>query len=180
MKYIAKVKGEEYEIEIERDNEIVVNGATYAIDFSQLSDPGTLSVLINNRSIAALVDESNEYWDVLIRGELYTVEVQEERAYRLSQARATLKGNDELAVRSPMPGLILKILVKEGMPVKSGDKVVILESMKMENELRAPRDGVVHHIQVAAGDSVEKNQTLVVIGDHVGDDSALDNISAVA
>ncbi len=166
MKYITRVKGEEYEIEIERDNEIVVNGVKYAIDFSQLSDPGTLSVLINNRSIAALVDENDDHWDVLIRGELYPVEVQEERVYRLSHARATLNGDDELAVRSPMPGLILKILVKEGMPVKSGDKVVILESMKMENELRSPRDGVVHHVQVAPGDSVEKGQTLVVIGDN--------------
>lgn len=165
MKYITRVNDQEYEIEIDRDNEITVNGKRYRIDFSNQSPHEPVSLLINNRSIGALVDELDGRWKVLMLGELYTVDVQDERAYRLAQARATMDGDGDTAVTSPMPGLILKVLVAEGQTVFKGDKVVILESMKMENELRSGRDGVVLHVHVTAGDSVEKNQPLVTIGD---------------
>jgi len=92
--------------------------------------------------------------------------VQDERSYRLAQARGTLvEEAGELIIRSPMPGVILEVLVEPGQHVAKGDKVVILESMKMENELRSSRDGIVRRVQVAKGDSVEKNQILVIIGD---------------
>ncbi len=165
MKYITRVKDQEYEIEIDRDDEIIVNGERFRIDFSNRSPNEPVSLLINNRSIAALVDEQEGQWKVLMLGELYTADVQDERSYRLAQARATLVGEEDTAVTSPMPGLILKVLVTEGQAVAKGDKVVILESMKMENELRSARDGVVMRVHVAAGDSVEKNQPLVTIGD---------------
>lgn len=69
----------------------------------------------------------------------------------------------EAIVSSPMPGIIVGVPVAVGDVVRHGDKVVILESMKMENELRAPCDGVVTHVHVAAGASVEKDQPLVGI-----------------
>jgi biotin carboxyl carrier protein len=62
-----------------------------------------------------------------------------------------------------MPGIIVGVAVSVGDIVKHGDKVVILESMKMENELRAPCNGVVTHVHVSAGASVEKDQPLVGI-----------------
>jgi biotin carboxyl carrier protein len=65
-----------------------------------------------------------------------------------------------------MPGLIVAVPVKEGQEIQKGDQVVILESMKMENELRSPRDGTVTHVYVSPGQSVEKNQVLVTIGDN--------------
>jgi pyruvate carboxylase subunit B len=66
-----------------------------------------------------------------------------------------------------MPGLIISVPVREGQEVEKGDKVVILESMKMENELHSPRNGVVNHVYVEEGDSVEKDQLLATIGDPV-------------
>ena len=68
-------------------------------------------------------------------------------------------------MRSPMPGVIVAVAVFEGDAVRQGDKVIILESMKMENELRAPRDGIVSRINISKGDSVEKDQVLVVISE---------------
>jgi biotin carboxyl carrier protein len=68
-----------------------------------------------------------------------------------------------------MPGLIVAVPVEQGQTVKKGDQVIILESMKMENELRSPRDGVVHRVHVAQGASVEKDQALVTIGDAEAD-----------
>jgi len=66
-------------------------------------------------------------------------------------------------VESPMPGTILRIEVKEGQTVKAGDNLLILEAMKMENEILAPRDGRVSAITVNVGDSVDTGAKLVVI-----------------
>ena len=76
-----------------------------------------------------------------------------------------LADSGEIVIRSPMPGLVLDVLVEEGDEVESGEKIVILESMKMENELRASRPGVVLRVLTEKGASVEKDQDLVVIGD---------------
>lgn len=163
MKYITVVNDEEFIIEIDQESQIRVNGEEYEIDFQQLTDDGVLSLLIENRSLEAVVEVRDNLWQVLMKGDLYTVQVQDERAYRLAQARGVDAGGGDATIRSPMPGLIVDVPVAEGATVAKGDKVVILESMKMENELRATMDGVVSRILVAQGDSVEKGQDLVII-----------------
>ena len=166
MKYFATVNGKEYTIEIDGEDRVVVNGQPHQVDFQQLTETGTLSLLLNNRSLEAIVNSREDHWEVLLHGDLYTAHVQDERAYRLAQARGTLaEETGELIIRSPMPGVILEVLVEPGARVARGDKVIILESMKMENELRSSRDGIVRRVQVATGDSVEKNQNLVIIGE---------------
>ncbi|RMD54345.1 MAG: acetyl-CoA carboxylase biotin carboxyl carrier protein subunit [Candidatus Thermofonsia bacterium] len=168
-KYYASVEGKSFEIEI-GDGALFVNGEQYELDFRELPEGNLVSLLINNRSLEAAVDFEDDLATVLLKGELYEVTVQDERAYRLAQARGTVKevtGNVEL--KSPMPGIIIAVPVSEGDVVKKGDKVVILESMKMENELRASKDGVILAINTAAGDSVEKGQVLAVIGDATGE-----------
>lgn len=166
MKYITTVNEQEYVIEIDREDLITVDGQEFHINFQQLSEGGILSLLLDNHSLEAIVEEREQAWEVLIEGELYTVQVQDERAYRLARARgsiAELRG--EINITSPMPGLIIEVLVQEGQTVGKGDKVVILESMKMENELRASRDGSIKRIWVEKGATVEKNQILITIGD---------------
>lgn len=166
MKYFAKVNDKEYEIVIDNEQEVIVNGERYEIDFQYLVGDGVLSLLLNNRSLEAVINERDDVWEVLTRGELYTVQVQDERMYRLAQARGSGPAvTGEAQIKSPMPGVIVAVAVHEGDVVRQGDKVVILESMKMENELRAPLDGVVSRISVSKGDSVEKDQVLVVISE---------------
>ena len=70
----------------------------------------------------------------------------------------------EGVVTSPMPGKILRILVKEGEQVKTGQGLVVLEAMKMENEIPAPKDGVVKRILVKEGDTVDTGQPLIELG----------------
>ncbi len=72
------------------------------------------------------------------------------------------RGNE---VASPLPGLILQVLVKEGERVESGQTVVKMEAMKMENEIKAPKSGRVKKVFVKEGDSVLENVPLVEIGD---------------
>ena len=64
-----------------------------------------------------------------------------------------------------MPGIVITVPVSRGDIVSKGDTVIILESMKMENELRAPRDGIITEVKVEPGASVEKDQSLVLISD---------------
>lgn len=166
MKYFATVNGKEYTIEIDGEDKVLVNGEAHQIDFQQLTETGTLSLLLDHRSLEAIVNSRDDAWEVLLHGDLYTVYVQDERSYRLAQARGTLvEETGELVIRSPMPGVILDVLVAPGQHVAKGDKVVILESMKMENELRSTREGIVRRVQVTKGDNVEKNQNLVIIGE---------------
>lgn len=172
MKYIATVKEREYTIEIDPDRGIFIDGELQEIDFQRLEAGGVTSLLMNHRSVSAVVEERSDHWEVLIQGELYAVQVQDERAYRLERMRSTgLTVGGEAVVTSPMPGIIVAVPVAVGDEVRRGDKVVILESMKMENELRAPCDGVVTHIHIAAGANVEKDQLLVGISQQVAEAS---------
>lgn len=167
MKYITTVGSEEYVIEIDQEGQITVDDKMYQIDFQHLTEGGLLSLLIDNRSLEAIVEEHENLWDVLIHGELYSVDVKDERAYRLAKARGlSTRASGKASITSPMPGLIIAVPVKVGQTIQKGDQVVILESMKMENELRSPRDGIVTHVYASKGQSVEKNQILVTIGDH--------------
>jgi len=166
MKYITTVNDQEYTIEIDHEGQITVNNQEYRVDFQQLSEGGMLSLLLDQYSLEAIVEERAQSWEVLIKGELYSVKVQDERAYRLAKARGiSTEITGEANVISPMPGLIIEVPVEVGQIIKKGDQVIILESMKMENELRGPRDGTVKKVWVTKGESVEKNEVLVTIGD---------------
>jgi len=70
----------------------------------------------------------------------------------------------EIALKAPMPGVIIEVPVAEGAEVVKGDTVVVLESMKMQNEIKAPRDGRIHAMRIAAGDRVELNAIMLTIG----------------
>ncbi len=86
--------------------------------------------------------------------------------FRLAQARGIgVDDSAATAVKAPMPGLVVKVLVEEGDVIEQGQHVIILESMKMENELKSPRSGVVTAVKVSTGDSVEKDQILISLGD---------------
>ncbi len=167
MKYITTVNKKEFSIELLDDKQILVNGESFELDFQMLGSGGLVSLLLNQRSFEGAVDEHDEgWWQVLLRGEVYEATVQDERVYRLAKARGELAADTgEVMIKSPMPGVIVKTPVQVGDTVRQGQTVIILESMKMENELKATRDAVVLTVKVAAGQAVEKNEVLLVIGD---------------
>ena len=164
MKYQATVNGRTFEIEINADGRILVNGEPRAIDFRELREGELYSLLVDHLSYEAVVEERDDQYHVLMAGDLYEVQVTDERSRRLASAFMALGDiSGEVAIRAPMPGLIVRVPVGEGQAVAKGDTVVILESMKMENELKAPRDGTIRHVNVKAGDSVEQNKVLMTI-----------------
>ncbi len=163
MKYITTIGERQYTIEINRDDQIAIDDVVYPIDLRAI-DEATFSLLIDNASLEALVEATNGEIQVLLRGRLYTARVEDERASRLNRSGGGLHaGSGEVTINSPMPGLIVSIAVSEGQTVKKGQTIVVLESMKMENELKAPRDGTIASIKISPRQSVDQGQPLVVL-----------------
>ncbi|MBN1201950.1 MAG: biotin/lipoyl-binding protein [Anaerolineae bacterium] len=164
MKYQTIVNEQEFDIEINEDGRILVNGQARAIDFRVLRQGELYSLLVDNASYEGVVEERDDLYHVLMSGDMYEVKVTDERSRRLESAfMAFGDTSGEVSIRAPMPGLITRVPVEEGQPVTKGETVVILESMKMENELKSPRDGTVRRVKVAEGDNVEQNKLLVTI-----------------
>lgn len=164
MKYLTTINDKTFEIDIQGDGTLLVNGEKREVDFRALG-PAFYSIIMNNLSYELVIEDREEHdVEVFMQGRLYDARVMDERA-QLMAARAALLMTDsgEISVKSPMPGLVIAIPVTEGEAVKSGQTVIILESMKMQNELKAPRDGTLQKIHVEPGQSVEQNKVLVTI-----------------
>lgn len=164
MKYITTVNGVRFEIEIERDGALRVNGERREVDFRPFADSALYSVIMDNISHDLLVEEREGQYEVLMSGRLFTADVQDERSQLLATRRAGPQvDSGEISIKAPMPGLVVSVPLAEGQEISAGQTVIVLESMKMQNELKAPRDGVVQRISVVEGQSVEQNKVLVTI-----------------
>jgi len=165
MIYVTSVGDETFEIRLGQEEEITVDEQTHAASIESTGGPSLYSLIVDNSSYEVDIEERTGSYRVLLLGELYTVQVEDERTRRVARARAEGRPSedDEIAVKSPIPGLIFDVPVKEGQEVQAGDILVIVEAMKMENELRASRAGVIQATHVAPGDSVDKGQVLVTI-----------------
>jgi biotin carboxyl carrier protein len=164
MKYITTINGREFAIEIVDDRHVNVNGNLYQIDFEAVSGQPVYSLILDGKSHEAYVLENDDEWQVLLRGRLYPAKVEDEREKRLrAAAGGGVAEGGEFHLKAPMPGLVVAIPVNEGQEIKKGQVLLILESMKMQNELKSPRDGVVNRIKVKAGETVEQKQTLLSV-----------------
>lgn len=164
MKYITVVGEKSFTIDINREGTVQMDGQPRALDFRSIDNGGLYSILLDNKSFEALVEQGEDEFRILISGTLYHVKVVDERAKRLAEAGgAFAPTSGELNIKSPMPGLIVAVPVKEGDAVKKGQVLVILESMKMENELKAPRDGHISSVKISPRQAVEQNQILLVL-----------------
>lgn len=164
MKYVATVNEKSFTIEINDDNTLLVDGQSYPVDFLNINRE-VFTLLIGNHSYEAYLQPGDgNQWQVLLRGTLYEVSVEDEREKRLRVAAGGGAAHSgEFSLKAPMPGLVVAVPVTEGQAVKKGDNLVILESMKMQNELKSPRAGTVTRINVSAGQSVEQNQVMVTL-----------------
>ena len=163
MKYITTIDEKQFAVEIIDEKHVSVNGKVYEIDFESVAGQPVYSLIVDGRSHESYIYQGDDNWQVLLRGRLYPVFVEDEREKRLRSAAGGVVESGEYHLRSPMPGLVVSVPVEEGHEVKKGQVLLILESMKMQNELKSPRDGRVHRIKVKAGESVEQKQTLLSV-----------------
>jgi biotin carboxyl carrier protein len=102
---------------------------------------------------------------VLIDGEAYDVAVEDERAHLLAGVKSLAAGGEsgEMVVKSPMPGLVIDVAVNVGDHVEEGQTLIVIESMKMHNEFKAPRAGTVRAVRVERGAKVAPNTILLTL-----------------
>jgi biotin carboxyl carrier protein len=164
MKYITTVEDKQYLVEVIDEKHVSVDGKLYNVDFESVSGQPVFSLIVDGKSHEAYVQEGDDNWQVLMRGRLYPVKVEDEREKRLRAAGGGgVAETGEYHLKAPMPGLVVAVPVAEGQEVKKGQVLLILESMKMQNELKSPRDGKISRIRVKPGESVEQRQALLSV-----------------
>jgi pyruvate carboxylase subunit B len=163
VRYFVTIGQRTFEIEL-REQHIVVDGVVMSAQLDHL--PGTLlrRLSLNGEShrVVALPGEGRGLWELQLDGERVHVEVVDERtrAIRAMTARSAAPSGPR-PVRAPMPGMVVRVEVEPGQQVRAGQGVVIIEAMKMENELKADAAGTVAKVLVAPGTAVEKGAALV-------------------
>ena len=120
-------------------------------------EPGVYSVLLDGRSYEVRVDGS----EITLAGQRLHIEIADPR--RWNPAAATLRAEGRESIKAPMPGKIVRVLVAPGDQVAVGQGIVVIEAMKMQNELKAPRAGRVASVSVKEGDAVTAGTVLAVI-----------------
>lgn len=164
MRYITTIDEREFIIEILDEHHIEIDDVVFEVDFHQVGDQPVYSLIVDGQSYDTHVYQENDRWQVQIQGSLYSAKVEDEREKRL---RAALGGgpaeHDEFLLKAPMPGLIVSVPVEEGQSVEKGDVLLVLESMKMQNELKSPRAGTVSRVRVKSGDRVEQKETMLTV-----------------
>lgn len=164
MKYFVSLGGRTIEVEVMAESgRVMVDGTPHRAELREVSgtplrilslDDGSCSVTMQNTGPGA--------WLVQDNGERYEVEVLDERtAHIRSLAGSVAAAPGPRPLKSPMPGLVVRVGVEPGQSVVAGASLVVLEAMKMENELKAAVAGVVDRVTVAPGATVEKGAVLV-------------------
>jgi biotin carboxyl carrier protein len=151
-----------------------IDGRSIPVDICEPS-PGVLSLLISDdfpdgssdssggvRSYRCVRTDFADEETISVSGRQHRVAVSDPRSLR-SQRRRPGAGNGTLQIKASMPGRVARVLVAPGDAVVAHQGVVVIEAMKMQNELKAARDGRVAEVRVAAGDKVASGQVLAVL-----------------
>ncbi len=173
MRYLARVGSREFTVEITRrggGHAVRLDGIERAVEVR--GSGGLLVVSVNGRSVGAAVGREGvvagrtpggeRRFGVVIGGRFYPVHIADP-LHRPVAADSGLK-TGPAEVRSAMPGKVTALMVEEGQEVRAGQRLVVVEAMKMENELQAPRDGRVTSVRVRPGEAVEAGALLVTVG----------------
>lgn len=150
--YKIKINGNEYAVSVSNveDNtaQVSVNGTQYEVEVEGMSAPKTAKTpkIVQAPVVSAAHGDSHP------------------ATARTAAPAATASGAGGSSIKSPLPGVVLDVLVQVGDTVKSGQQLMILEAMKMENNIDSDRDGVVREIRARKGDSVLEGDVLITIG----------------
>ena len=159
--YKFKIGGKEYNVTVNPKEgkfyDVTVNGATYEVEAEDSFAPAGLG-MTNNPGLGM----TNNPGFGMANNPAATPAQTTGPAVISSEAKESTTGAGE-KVNSPLPGVIIEVSVKEGQAVKAGQKVAVLEAMKMENEIPAPKDGTITEIHVHKGDSLQEGDPVVTI-----------------
>ena len=146
-------------------DDVLIDGKSVHVDFRLIAER-KLHVLLEGRSYEVFFEDTDpESFSLLVEDRRRRVAVQSRRDLLLERYGLTTGSHTgQTQVRAPMPGLVLQVLVAEGQDVEIGAPLLVLEAMKMENEVRAASAGSIARVHVGAGDAVGKNELLIEFG----------------
>jgi biotin carboxyl carrier protein len=168
-RYIATYGQQTRELELESLGHgryrVTLNGRAHEVD-ARRATGGNWSLLIDGQSYDIELEVAGSHegegrYNALVRGRVVPLTVQDERHIRMAHAARKLKVEGPQVITCPMPGKVVKVLVQPGTTVGDGQALVVIEAMKMENEIRAPTGGKVARIFVEEGQTIEANAKLV-------------------
>ncbi|WP_164007954.1 biotin/lipoyl-containing protein [Pyxidicoccus trucidator] len=164
MRYFTKQQGQKEAVPVDLEPlgndqyKLTVNGQTYQVDALML-EHGTMTMLVDGQSYSVEFEENGDEVGVLLRGQVNRIDVADERRLRLRAGTAAFSVEGRQLITAPMPGKVVKV----GDEVKEGQGLVVVEAMKMENELKSPKAGKVTELFAKEGTAVENNAKLVVV-----------------
>ena len=166
MKIFADIKNKTLQFDQQQENGTNVlkfKNKDIAYSFLPLGQ-NRFSLIHDDKSHLIHIIYEGDFYHVHVEGEYFAVRVEDERSRTLRKlVNHASKAKGEQIISAPIPGLIRTIKVKEGDDVKKGDGIIVLEAMKMENEIRSESEGKISKIFVNEGTTVKKDQQLIII-----------------
>ena len=167
MKLQAEISSEKHEIEIRRDGERVsarIDDREYEIEASEV-EPNVYLLKNENKIYEVFISPQqnlNEPFEVKIKNQEFEITLIDPKCLR--GAGASSGGADGIAeIKTAMPGKLVRVLVKAGAEIKQGEPLLVVEAMKMQNEMKSPKDGKVKEIRFSEGATVNAGDVLAVI-----------------
>lgn len=170
MRYFVTIDDQNFEVELTSAG-VRVNGQQVKAELTTV--PGTpvrqLSADGRSHALHVAAAEGKGNWDFHLDGERFVAAAVDERTHAIrSMTGGSAKAHGPKPVKAPMPGLVVRVEVEPGQKVSAGMGVVIIEAMKMQNELKAENPGIVKRVLVEAGTAVDKGAVLIEFQDDAG------------
>ncbi|HJO27758.1 MAG TPA: biotin/lipoyl-containing protein [Planctomycetota bacterium] len=165
MKYFVTVNGSTHEVSVvERLGRLRVSlgGEPLDLSYEEADQLGQVVLFSEGRSFGVSIEGDDTEVDVKLAGYLYDIQLEDERE-RAAHAAERAAGGGGGPVKSVMPGVVVSLFVDEGQAVEAGQPLLILEAMKMQNEIDAPLAGIVKAVHVAEGQAVAAGEKLVTL-----------------
>jgi pyruvate carboxylase subunit B len=165
MKYLVTIGERTLEVVVD-GTEVLVDGQPMRAELEAVPGSPTCRLVLDGRATTlAVAGREDGVWRLVEAGAIRELLVEDERTRHIRMLAGAGKGAESGGVlKAPMPGLVVRIAVVEGQTVQAGASLLVLEAMKMENELKAAAPGVVTGIRAAPGQAVEKGQVLLELG----------------
>lgn len=163
-RYRVEVNGQVYDVALDsRSDKILatIGDKTWTVDLQQSSDTNLVSLLLDNRSLELLINCQRENYTVVHDTNLYHAVVKPAWA---TITRRSESGSGDVTIESPLVGVVVDVRAAPGQAVQKGDVLLVIEAMKMQNELRAPKAGTIKSVRVHSGQKVSAKQPLAVLG----------------
>ena len=163
MKREVRIDGKRRVVEIDRRDEgwaFRIDGEAVEADAAEIA-PGVYSILLGGRSFEVRVEPHGKELIVEVGSRRMAAEVIDPRRWRRQRGEMELGGKQQIT--APMPGKVVRVLAEQGKPVEAGQGILVLEAMKMQNEVRSPKAGTVERLLVKEGQAVNAGDTLAVV-----------------